>query len=674
MEQTKKKSHRGIIILLIILGILGAAALYGYTELTSIKADVAQLRSDAKSLIKYIKLEKPEEAEKYAAKLDEDAAAFAERLDGPVYTLAEKLPKIGSELTNGKELLCIYSEASSELLHPALEYLALNPLSGLKTNTGINTAAAEGLLDFYLSLSPSIERVCAELGDIKLGIIDPDGKLNGYLNLVSQLSELVAESSEKLIKPLRAQLELCPLDELKNEDGFDMRAIKGYLDFLEEYMPGCREVMESLAELDLGEPDKNGAVSQYTDIITSLIDLYDDSREYIDLANAFIGDGSDRLYLIGAQDSSELYAAGGFPGSMGTVRIKDGRLALGKFSGVHDFFFYGYSKDARPTAQESSLFPGMKDFAWDAGYCPDFTRVGPMWAGCYEGKNDEALDGVISMTPIVIERLLKIVGSIDISDGETLSVDNATAYLQYVVYDRYMNQYNKTYRGNAYSDAIFAEVAQKAMDKLVSSFKVSDLPKYIDMMRECFADRTIMLWFADESEQAAAVAAGCDGGLGHDPEDPEIGLFFSTVSACKMGWWMDIDYELSDPVVNEDGSRSYTLTAYFCNGMTKVEAPLYSRYIGTQRFGHFTSECVIVGPAGGSITDVQVEGIRYRSEEYQELPIVESRPGIGPEEKVTFVCTVTTAPGVEKVPRIVMTPTLTSTRLKYIAENGPAYE
>lgn len=674
MEQTRKKSHRGIIILFIILGILGVVALYGYTELASVKADVAQLRSDAKSFVKYLKLEKAEDAEKYAAKLDEDVAAFTERLDGPVYTFAEKLPKIGSELTNGKALMRIYGEASAELIHPALEYLTQNPLSGLKTKTGINTVAVEGLLDFYLTLSSSIERICTELGAVELKVIDPEGKLNGYLDLVSQLSGLVAESSEKLVKPLRQQLELCPLDELKNEDGFDMRAIKGYLDFLEKFVPGCREVLASLAELDLSEIDKNGTVTRYTDIISGLLDLYDESREYIDLANAFIGDGSDRLYLIGAQDSSELYAAGGFPGSMGTIRIKDGRLTLGEFSGVRDFFFHGYSRDARPTEQESSLFPAMKDFAWDAGYCPDFTRVAVMWAGCYESRNGEALDGIISMTPVVIERLLDIVGSIELSDGETLTADNATAYLQYVVYDRYMNKYNKTYRGDDYCDAMFNEVAQKAMDKLLSSFKVSDLTKYIDMMRECFADRTIMLWFRDEAGQAAAVAAGCDGGLGHDPEDPEIGLFYSTVSPCKMGWWMDIDYELSEPVVNEDGSRSYTLTAYFINAMTKTEAPHYSPYISTQRFGHFTSECVIVGPAGGSITDVIVEGIRYRHEDYQELSTVESRPGIGPEEKVTFVCTVTTAPGVEKVPRIVMTPTLTSARLRYIEENGPAYE
>ena len=52
-------------------------------------------------------------------------------------------------------------------------------------------------------------------------------------------------------------------------------------------------------------------ISSYSDKITSLMSMYTDYEDYIPLMKAFIGDGSDKVYLLAAQNTAEIRAAGG---------------------------------------------------------------------------------------------------------------------------------------------------------------------------------------------------------------------------------------------------------------------------------------------------------------------------------------------------------------------------
>ena len=47
-------------------------------------------------------------------------------------------------------------------------------------------------------------------------------------------------------------------------------------------------------------------------------------------------DGSDKVYLLAAQNTAEIRAAGGFPGSIGTIRVEDGVMSIGDFNPVND--------------------------------------------------------------------------------------------------------------------------------------------------------------------------------------------------------------------------------------------------------------------------------------------------------------------------------------------------
>ena len=55
--------------------------------------------------------------------------------------------------------------------------------------------------------------------------------------------------------------------------------------------------------------------------LTEMNDLVQNAADLAPLAGAIFGAEGDRTYLITAQNSAEMRASGGFPGSMGTLRL-----------------------------------------------------------------------------------------------------------------------------------------------------------------------------------------------------------------------------------------------------------------------------------------------------------------------------------------------------------------
>ena len=90
----------------------------------------------------------------------------------------------------------------------------------------------------------------------------------------------------------------------------------------------------------------------------------------------------------------------------------------------------------------------------------------------YEEYNDETIDGVISLTPHIIQRLLTITGPVTLSNGVTLDDTNAVGYLQRQIYfdyfksDDYTNNYAEA---NDVTDALFGECADLVFHELMSS-------------------------------------------------------------------------------------------------------------------------------------------------------------------------------------------------------------
>lgn len=547
----------------------------------------------------------------------------------------------------------------------------LSEANTLKTDlkavmTGVKERDVESAQNATLKLDNTVRKLDRTLSSPVWKAVSHAPFAGKYVKSVNTLVSVAEDASDNILKPALDVMDEYPLEGLKVGDGFSVSTINAYLNLLEDIEPRIESMTTKMqtVKLPLG---KTEMLSEYTQMLTKLTAAYKENGEYLPLFRAFLGDGSDKLYLLAAQNSAEIRASGGFPGSMGTIRIEDGVLTIDDFKTVYDMISVNPPTEAHITDTEYLLFSGSLDYARDACYIPDFERVGEIWALAYESKNDEHIDGVISLTPVIIQKVLAYTGAVTLSDGTELNGDNATQMLQKDLYYKYLSS-NSSYKisnANDYVDSLFAETAKIVMGKLVDDFDINRIADYSKIFTDGGKDRTILMWMEDETAESYVKAAGCSGALNDDPSNPEAGVFFSGANGSKLGWFVCLDTQIGDDVtINDDGSRTYDVTVTVSNDITRDDMYRAGNYIIGNYNGQVESYLHLFAPAGGTISDFETSNsMTMNMDEYHGLEVAYNVEFmLAPSNPVTVTYKVTTAPGVSTPLKISQTPTLQSYR------------
>ena len=478
-----------------------------------------------------------------------------------------------------------------------------------------------------------------------------------------RLLEIADQMMDKYLDGGFSLLKEIPLSSLKVDDTFNVVGAMKYLDFAEAALPDMEAIVNEVAEMQLSL-DTNGLLQKYSAKAQQLFDLYHQAEVYIPFLKAFFGQGGDRLYILAAQNSAEIRAGGGFPGSMGTIRIKDGFLSIGEFRSVWDVLLEVLPYEWMITDQERYLFWAWLEYPRDASYDPYFPKVAQIWAESYEARMGEHIDGVVSMTPIIIQKILACTGPITLEDGTVLDGTNATKFIQSDIYMKYLNSEAIMWgyeEGNAISDALFSNVATSAMASVFTGINLDTIPKFINMVKEGIDERIIMVWMENADAEQTVKNIGAAGTFNTDPSKPQLGVYFSNSNPSKMGWYLDLDISVSDPVVLDNGSFRYTVSVSMTNTIDWYTAYYAGQYIaGETELGYLISYLHLVAPAGGYISGYWMDnGYWMDEDEYMGSQIVFAHYFyIGPQENVTAHFYVTTAPGAQSPMTVVHTPTL----------------
>lgn len=481
-----------------------------------------------------------------------------------------------------------------------------------------------------------------------------------YVGAADSLVDIVKIATGRMIKPALAVIQDYPLDSIKvGDEGFNTYTMDAYIGLLEELNPAINDIIGYLDDINIPE-SLGGKVTEYTDKMTLITDAYAVAEDYLPLLKAFLGGGSDRTYLLAAQNSTEIRAGGGFPGSVGTITIVDGVLTIGDFNSVYDVLPYGTPASVGPSELEDTLFGNWMHYPRDASFNPDFERVAQIWAKAYGNKSNTNVDGVISLTPTIIQRLLSYMGEVQLSDGTVLNGENATQMLQHDLYYKYFNNASYTDGTNDVVDSLFAETAKTTMSRLVDDFDLNKIAGYLSVFNAGAEDRTIMMWMADETEQQYVRDVGCSGGLNDNPENPEIGVYISGSDPCKLGWYVNVNTQIGEAQVNEDGTRTYDVTVTVENTIDNNTIKTAGTYILGSYEGAWRGYIHLFAPAGGTISDVKADSNGgFRKSKYENLEVAYNlNVMIYPQKSMNITYKVTTAEGVTTVPKVSMTPTL----------------
>lgn len=486
--------------------------------------------------------------------------------------------------------------------------------------------------------------------------------------------EALQLATEDALVPLTIALQTTPLSDLVGGDGsINIDAMNALLAAVQKAAPAmqeCADMIEGLPDFNL--PQIQSSFGGAKDKIAPMNEKFQQLSALAPIIGMLLGSDGDRKYMLAAQNSAELRAAGGFPGSIGTLEIEDGLITMGDFEKVYDALpESAMPADANITDVELKLFDDEKSHLSrtnDLGAIPDFERVASLWASVY-AERGEHLDGVISITPSVVQDILKTAGSITLSDGTMLDGTNATKVLEHDLYWKYLGTDADATKNADLVDALFAEAAAKAMDKLFSNLGSGGLMGLVKTILSDMETREFMVWLTDEEEQAKLDVLNCSGGLGGSIADPELGIYISIMTPSKLGWYLDADTQVGEPVQNADGTTTYPVTTTVTNSLTAQERSQGSNYIiGRSTYYHYPEGDIhpwvyFVAPEGGSITDLADDAqSTIISDMYNGVQVYRAIVAMNVGENATYTYNVTVAAGAEQPLKVTGTPLLTEYR------------
>lgn len=173
-------------------------------------------------------------------------------------------------------------------------------------------------------------------------------------------------------------------------------------------------------------------------------------------------------YLVLFENNTEMRASGGFIGSYAIIDIENGKIANLFIDGI-------FNPDGQLKEKIIPPMPIQKiSAAWsmhDANWFADFPLSAKKVALMYEKTGGPTVDGVIALTPAVMESMLEVTGNIEMPEySASVGKDNFLQMTQLQVellYDKKENRPKK----------FLADIAPKVLEKLLDSNGLSKQDK-----------------------------------------------------------------------------------------------------------------------------------------------------------------------------------------------------
>ena len=155
---------------------------------------------------------------------------------------------------------------------------------------------------------------------------------------VQTIASALADASDNAIVPLTSSLSTTPPSACIDADGkLNIAAITTLLGAIQNGAPAMQRCTDELSSLPAFHIEKlQKLVGPAQEKITGINDVFQEANTFAPIIGSMLGANGNRTYLLAAQNTAEIRASGGFPGSMGTVSIDNGAIELGDFTKVYD--------------------------------------------------------------------------------------------------------------------------------------------------------------------------------------------------------------------------------------------------------------------------------------------------------------------------------------------------
>ncbi len=232
-------------------------------------------------------------------------------------------------------------------------------------------------------------------------------------------------------------------------------------------------------------------------------------RQTVSLAPALLGYDRPKTYLVLFLNNAELRPGGGFIGSYALVKIDRGRLTSFETSGSENLDWASPEDFKVEPPSPIRDYLGQPNWYFrDSNWSPDFPESAraALWFYRFEGGQDGSkIDGVVGMTPLVVEKLLGLTGPVEV-DGKIFNAENITEELQYQVEFGYKKEGKKRVERKV----LIGDLGRALLQKM-SSFSPLVWKDIYSLSQEMFKEKQLMIWSTDQSWQSILAKQGWAG-------------------------------------------------------------------------------------------------------------------------------------------------------------------
>ena len=181
--------------------------------------------------------------------------------------------------------------------------------------------------------------------------------------------------------------------------------------------------------------------AEYTKLVGELpraITLIREGDQFIAPLSWALGVGQARTYLVQTLDRAELRPSGGFTGDYGLLSVQNGKIGPFTLTDVDRIDYNtGYSWTAGRRAPAAYAWWPFGNWGLrDANLSGDYPTNAKMVMDVFHNEGGPPIDGLIEISPIAIEHVLKVTGPLVVPQyGETITADNLEARLHYYQQD-----------------------------------------------------------------------------------------------------------------------------------------------------------------------------------------------------------------------------------------------
>lgn len=367
--------------------------------------------------------------------------------------------------------------------------------------------------------------------------------------------------------------------------------------------------------------------------------------EGLRLAPGMLGAAGPRRYLLVVQNNAELRSTGGIPGAYAELEAVNGSISIvrqgeGSGTGIYN------PPVGKLTDEEKALWGNLPGSYWvDTNFTPHFPRTAQLLRAMYQKSFDRTLDGVISIDPVALARILRVTGPVQVTRDVALSSENVINVLLNAVYTAYPTDDDA-------QDEVFAKAARAIFNAFTSG--KADPAMLVQELQVATREGRVIVNATAAREQdlfeGSLLAGELSGGTG---ASPRVGLFLNNSSASKLDFYLRRESEIKavrcEPNRVQVFEVTTTLQSLAPKNVTSL-GPGVVGFLAGSKSGTIGQVLSYYAPTGGSITAMTVDGEQrtVNKSTYLGLNLATIPVKIAPGQSLTVTATIKSGPGQQK--------------------------